>query len=229
MFRIDARCDMSSLNVRKEKHGDERVLAVDITLIAIVPAETVAGLVGAPPAAFRKLWWDSKGVPALENIKPIQLTTKLAGTGDGTDSKHRIVLEDHITVEDRCTIIDKFVAAPIEGHKCSLTFRVAISEPSQDLIDVAAACLQESVMVTITPDDELPLDHSEAGKSDDGGEDDEPLPLAAEQSEEDDAQASAESGTVAVDGSAPDDQIPEKIRKAWEEEDRQRAAAAANG
>lgn len=52
MFRIDARCDMTSLNIRKEKHGDERVLAADLKFMAVVPAETVAELVGAPPKAL---------------------------------------------------------------------------------------------------------------------------------------------------------------------------------
>ena len=166
MFRIDARCDMTSLNIRKEKHGDERVLAADLKFMAVVPAETVAELVGAPPKAFLKTWWDSKGEPSFDNIAPLSLTTKLTGTGDGTDSKHRIRLEDSEVVEDRCAIIDKCVAEPIDGHKCNLTFRVAISEPSDELIELAATCLQETVRVIITPDDELPLDHSDAGKAD---------------------------------------------------------------
>lgn len=224
MFRINTRCDLTSVKVRKEKYGDKRVLAVDLKLIAIVHAAFVADLIGVPYKAFSRSFWDQgEGkIKMMPTLKPLRITTSL-------NEEHGIELQDASVVKDRCKIMGNFVANPIDGEKCELEFRVAISKPSQKLVELVAACLQETVNVTITPDDELPLDHSEAGKSDDGGEDDEPLPLAAEQSEEDDAQASAESGTVAVDGSAPDDQIPEKIRKAWEEEDRQRAAAAANG
>lgn len=208
-FRYEGRVSLTNVNVRKEKHGEERVLAMDLTIEApAVSADTVAELLGIPAPGFRKTWWDSKGQPNLPNVKPLGLTTAFKGK-DGADSDHRIRLEDATIVEDRAAIIDKFVATPIEGHQCELKFRIAISEPKQEMVALAAAVLQDTVKLFVTPDPQLDLGEPEV---------DEEKPTVEEDGTDEGA----------VDGkSGSADDIPDKVREAWDQEDRELAAQGA--
>ena len=230
MFKFNGRVDVTSVNARKEKHGDQRVLAIDVGIEAeSVPAAVVAQLLSIPAKAFEKTFWDSKGKPNLPDFGALPITKKYKALRPGQDSEHAVTFESFDEFSDRASIIDKFKIVAIDGAKCFLTFRIAITDPSHELVCLVTDALQDSVMLTITPDNE-----GTDGENSVVSRPDPELPLD-NPNEEDDPE-SPEGGEPGEDQESedPEEVEPEEevspalaaAREAWDEEDKENQAQA---
>lgn len=148
---------LSNLNIRIERHGDERQLAADLKLsmtVAGVVLDTIeAGLHGsmfkAPSAGDQPDLLDPSSLTAVKfpHLQPLVLTHKFPGyeaeVGTGLDDDEPLFLAD--------LELKKITAKPLEGGSAELSFTLSGNIDADDVAQLADLLVREDVVLSITP------------------------------------------------------------------------------
>lgn len=159
MFQLeDHPSSVNNINVRLEKHGDKRHLAVDVKFEAQAGNEILDNLEkGLREALFRKpgkgeqqaLPIDGNPLTAVKfpSLAPVSLSHEFTGyeveIGGELEGSESIALVD--------AKIKKIVAEPLEGGSVTLTFTASAEADPDDLADLAARLVLGNVRLTLTP------------------------------------------------------------------------------
>jgi hypothetical protein len=152
IFNFDHLVTVSSVNVRKENHGEDRVLAVDITVEAeSVPAATVAPLFQMPAEGLEKTLWNNfeDKIPKLRNLGAMPVDTEYV------DTRHVCEFDDGLELKERPYKIDKFKVELQEGARCKVKFRMAFQTPQKDFVDAAMDLLKDEIGLSLHADPDL--------------------------------------------------------------------------
>jgi len=158
---------IAHINVREEKHGEESVPAVDLTIVCDVPNgflsylhPTLKASLYGPQHTQSNLIDDAGHLPCLlYNALP---ELKWVGAMDkATVVLHGVKPKDNIELEAG---IDKLVLMPKDGGTVEIKFRVS-SRPGAAIIGrlVALLGLDMKVSVTANPDDQGGGDLTDGG------------------------------------------------------------------
>lgn len=148
---------LSNLNIRIERHGDDRQLAADLKLsmtVAGVVLDTIeAGLHGsmfkAPSAGDQPDLLDPSSLTAVKfpHLQPLVLTHKFPGyeaeVGTGLDDDEPLFLAD--------LELKKITAKPLEGGSAELSFTLSGNIEAGDVAQLADLLVREDVVLSITP------------------------------------------------------------------------------
>lgn len=159
---------VSNVNPRNEKHGEEDVLAVDVSFTASLPNTALSmfheGLLEAlylPPDGAQQV---IDGVPPASTalrcpeLAPSKLKTKLAGRNV---TIHRATSD----LELPTSKVGRFVVDAKEGGTVELSFQVQCSGIPPETVGELAGMLNQSVEITVA--------ESQAADEDDEQDDDE--------------------------------------------------------
>lgn len=159
MFQLDNHpTSVTNLNVRKERHGDESQLAVDIKYELQASNEILESIEkGLREALFRKpgkgeqqtLQIDGNNLTAVKfpSLAPVSLSHEFTGyeihIGGELEATPAIPLVD--------VKIKKITIAPLEGGSVTLTFTGSSEADPDDLAGLAEALVRGDVRLTLTP------------------------------------------------------------------------------
>lgn len=120
---------LSNMNLRREKHGDSKVMAVDLNASLEIGPEVLSQLVSNSDEDFEKLLYDEDGNRRASGMGRINFTTEF--------EKHRIKL-NHSIDDDYAKVFEgvkltKFKADPKAGHIVDLSFQIQI-QPSKEQV-----------------------------------------------------------------------------------------------
>lgn len=161
-FEINSTATLTNVNIRSENHGDEHVPAIDLTLeVESAPASAIWPLLGIGSGLQHR----DQQTMIERALFTDEEEPRLIGLGSISS---RMSYDDHHYLEgglvqgEKVPIakLAKFVIRPISGKRFELKLRVSISEPSDELIEKAVACLKDIVELRISCDAELPLDQA---------------------------------------------------------------------
>lgn len=120
---------LSNMNLRREKHGDSKVMAIDLNASLEVGPEVLSQLVSNTDEDFKHLLYDEDGNRKASGMGQINFTTEF--------NKHRIKLNHSIDDEYAKVFEDvklcKFKADPQAGHIVDLSFQIQI-QPSKEQV-----------------------------------------------------------------------------------------------
>jgi hypothetical protein len=163
MFQLENQnVRVSNLNIRVERHGDERVTAVDVKLVADQPAERLNDISpGLCESLYRKpsrgdqiALIDKKAENAFTvlrhpGLEPVKLKQKFPGyelvlnTLDGTDN-------DELFFAD--AEVKNFTLEPHEGGTTAVTFTVStVVEDDAEIGFLVSLLRAEDAVVRLTP------------------------------------------------------------------------------
>lgn len=149
---------IAHLNVRKEKHGDESQLAVDVKFETQASNEILESIQpGLRESLFRQpgkgeqqaLPIDGNTLTAVKfpSLEPVKLTHEFMGyeveIGGDLEATEAIVLVD--------VKLKKLAIDPIEGGSVALTFTASCEAEANDVADLADALIREGVRLTLRP------------------------------------------------------------------------------
>jgi hypothetical protein len=145
--------ELTRLNTRTEKHGDEEVLANDLSISVILPAqETLKQLCVGESQKLVEAFWTEDGKAREPTIAAIKLNHSL--------KDHRLKIsvgiEEAITFEE--TKLDGFSWTPQNGHTLKLKFKAKTVTDEQELAYIAGG-LGKHIQIAIEPP--LQMDISE--------------------------------------------------------------------
>lgn len=160
MFSLsDHPANLTNLNVRIERYGDDRKLAADLKFILQAGNATLDSIEpGLRESLFRKpgsgeqqaLPIDGNSLTAVKfpSLAPIKLTHEFPGyeidlSVEGFADREPLPLVD-VTVK-------KIEVAPLEGGSVSITFTASTGVEPEDLAELCDALVRESVRLTVTP------------------------------------------------------------------------------
>lgn len=159
MFQLeDHPAEVINLNVRREKHGDEHQLAVDVKFEAQAGNEILDSLEkGLREALFRKpgkgeqqaLPIDGNPLTAVKfpALAPVSLQHEFTG--------YEVEITGELEASEAVALVDakikKITAAPLEGGSVTLTFTASAEAEPDDLAVLAERLVLGSVRLTLTP------------------------------------------------------------------------------
>ena len=160
-FKIENTATLANVNIRKEKHGDEDVTAVDLKFeVESAPLDVIFPLLGISEgeagraeqeAIINGLWnGDEPRCSGLDGVNSWAKYDHAHWMKGGITEGHRIEISK----------IKGFVFNPVGGRRVDLAFTVSISDPPDHLIEKAAACMKDLVELHIDHEPELPLDQA---------------------------------------------------------------------
>ena len=177
MFSLsESEASFTNINTRIERHGEDRVLAVDMKFSTSV-GNTVLDTLGKGlrESLFRKP--GSGEQPELPTIgdamtavrhpylEPMKLSHEFTG--------YELEIGGHLDATEPVTLVDvklkKFTIAPVEGGSVEVTFTASANADPSELSALSDALVREDVVLTLTP----------PSKQADQAEDGEPLSDAA--------------------------------------------------
>lgn len=150
---------ISNVNVRREKHGKEGKLGLDISL-AMQTSNTTLDMLqkGLKEALYKKAGKDQQmdlveganGLVALKfpNLEPIKLDIEQTGV--------ELVIDGNLDATDNATaLVDvklkDFTIKPIEGGSAQITFKAQLQADLEELSEVVDWWMVESIRLSITP------------------------------------------------------------------------------
>ena len=148
---------LSNLNIRIERHGDERQLAADLKLTCnvagVVLNDIEAGLHESlfrqPGSGEQQELLDPALLTAVKfpHMDPIGLSHKFPGyeaeVGNGLDDDEPLFLAD--------LELKKITAKPLEGGSAELSFTLSGNIDADDVAQLADLLVREDVVLSITP------------------------------------------------------------------------------
>lgn len=147
---------LSNLNLRIERHGDERQLAADLKLTMNVAGSVLndierglhESLFRQPGSGEQQDLIDPSLLTAVKfpHMEPVRLSHKFPGyvleiAGDEDDEP--LFLAD---VE-----LKKIAAHPLEGGSVELTFTLSANVEREDVDELTALYIREDVVLSVTP------------------------------------------------------------------------------
>lgn len=166
---------LSNLNIRTERHGDERELAADIKLTMNVAGPVLndlerglhESLFRQPGSGEQQDLIDPASLTAVKfpHINPLVLSHKFTGyeaaIGFGDEEDSELFLAD---VE-----IKKITVQPLEGGSVEMSLTASANIESGDLAELARMLVGEDVCLSLTPPKAAAQIDPDAA-NDDGGE-----------------------------------------------------------
>lgn len=150
---------IAHVSIRREKHGKEGKLGIDITLAIQTQNVTLDMLQkGLKEALFRKAakgeqldaFEGSEGLVALKfpMLEPIKIDLEYTG--------YEVILQGNLDApEGETSLIDvklkDFTIKPIEGGSAQITFKAQLQADLEELSEVFDWWMVESVRLTLTP------------------------------------------------------------------------------
>lgn len=161
MFALTShKASFSNLNVRIERHGDDRKLATDLKFTANAGNAILDDIdKGLRDALFRKpgsgeqqpLPIDGNNLTAVKfpALAPVKLAHEFPGYELDISSEAGEENDDTLPLVD--VTVKRLEIAPIEGGSVSLTFTASVNAEPGDLTDLATLLEIETVYLTLTP------------------------------------------------------------------------------
>jgi len=159
MFNLDKHpAQISNVNTRIERHGDERQLAVDVSMSIKVGSDTInalePGLRGslfrAPGSGEQVSLLNDSALTAVKHpcLKPVQLSQKFPGYemtvapfgSDDDDGDFFVDVE-----------LKGFTVEAHEGGSCSITFKAGIAVDTGEAKALLEALIREDALLTLVP------------------------------------------------------------------------------
>ena len=144
---------ITSKNDRKEKHGDEQKIGVDIDISAVVPIEELEKLaIGKDKANYASMFFDDDGQVKTLGIKKL--------TFDREYPQHEAIIKVNNLSEPEITIYDvtikKFAAELVFGKNALLSFQIQSHPDDEQIIFLTHALIKNDISVEIiSPDIEV--------------------------------------------------------------------------
>ena len=146
---------LSNLNIRIERHGDERQLAADLKISLSVPGVTLndiesglhASMFSAPGSGDQPDLLDPNSLTAVKfpQMEPVRLKHAFPGyeveIGDG-DNEPTFLADAELK---------KITFRPKEGGSVDLSFTISAEIESDDVAELSALLVREDVVLSITP------------------------------------------------------------------------------
>lgn len=165
---------ITHVSIRREKHGKEGKLGLDISLAILTQSATLDMLQkGLKSALFRKAVKDEQidafeaqdGLVALKfpQLEPIKLDLEYSG--------FEVILHGNLdATEGQTPLIDvklkDFTIKPIEGGSAQITFKAQLQADLEELSEVVDWWMVESVRLTLTPPNRQAEQISPGGEGD---------------------------------------------------------------
>lgn len=152
-FNIDELMKLTNVNPRTEKHGDDDVLSVDLSVIATFDADDIALLMTSIDMAnFKKTFWHDSGFPIAEHH--LQLATVLEDFKVKL-TKHGSKIPALATEE---ATIKGFKIEFNHGTTVNLSFKIQCNSSGKS-IGAVSECLNQDIQVEIEsgPQEEMDL------------------------------------------------------------------------
>lgn len=123
--------NLSNMNLRREKHGDSKVMAVDLNVSLEVGPKVLNQLVSSSDSEenFEKMLYDKEGNLKASGMGLINFTTEFEK--HGIKLNHSI--DDNYAKEFNSVKLCKFKAEPHAGHIVDLAFQIQI-QPSKEQV-----------------------------------------------------------------------------------------------
>lgn len=152
-FNIDQYAKITNLNIRREHHGDDTAVAIDVHIeIENMKVTAAAPLFGAQGAAavkqLKASFWDKDGDPHWPAVTQIKLMTEF-------EAGHRL---RKIAGLAESAVIDSmkgFAVLPRGHHEMNVRFKLSIVEPTEALVDAVAHGLGDHNPLRIEADPDL--------------------------------------------------------------------------
>lgn len=170
MFKLEKHeASIANLNQRIERHGEDRMLAVDLKLTTSVSNQTLDELAsGLREALFRKPGsGEQQQLPTIgeeltavrfTNLEPLKLAHEFAG--------YELQIDGLLEAGEPIVLVDvklkKFVVEPKEGGSVALSFTAQAVVDNDDIALLSDAFVREDVLLTATP----PAKQADAGGTD---------------------------------------------------------------
>lgn len=160
MFHLDKNpAVLSNVNVRIERHGDERALAVDVTFVTST-SNTVLDHFDKElrKSLFRKaksgeqqqlptIGGDHLTEIKIPSLEPLKVGHEFKG--------FELQIDDELEATPPIVLVDvklkKFVIAPKEGGSVELTFKASANVEPEEVAELTEALIRESVVLTLQP------------------------------------------------------------------------------
>lgn len=159
MFQVTKHdASITNINLRIERHGEDRQLSVDIKFALSVGNEALdtieKGLRESlfRPASKGQQMSLTEGADALVAVKhpmldPISLSHKFDG--------YEVAIGTHLELEEDLFLVDvelkKFTLKPIEGGSVGVTLTASANVDTDELSELADALIRGDVLLTLTP------------------------------------------------------------------------------
>ena len=148
-FDFSGQVQIKHLNIRKQGHEDDRVVAVDVKVFSEKVSGAVLDSILVPNEndPIKDVLWDADGAPRLYGVNRIDSWIEFEKCV-GNILGHRFSIEK----------ISKFTGALTADFGMALTFSFSIVEPSNALLETLVAMMSEDISLQIeTPQLDLPL------------------------------------------------------------------------
>jgi len=152
IFNFERTVSINNVNIRKENHGEDRELAIDVSVHSVgVPAELIAPLFQVSPETLARTLWQTndRKSPILDSLGSIPVGVKFA------DTRHVCCFEDGNDYREKPHIIDKFKIELQDDARCDLTFRMAFQKPTKEFVDSVMELLKEETFLSLTSEGDL--------------------------------------------------------------------------
>lgn len=143
-FEIDKLVEMTDLNTKPERHGDEWEPAADIFVKGSFKAEEITPLFGYATfsmASFKKAMWDKEGGPLAKH----KLLLSTVFTGCEVIGRNSADTED--LFQSGLATISAFELTFDYSHRCDLKFKIRGCFEGADIARVYASPRQEISLV----------------------------------------------------------------------------------
>ena len=148
--------ELTHLNTRTEKHGDEEVLANDLSISVILPAqETLKQLCVGDSEKLIEAFWTEDGKAREPTIAAIKLNHSLKDH----QMKISVGIEEAITFEE--TKLDGFSWTPQNGHTLKLKFKAKTVTDEQELAYIAGG-LGKHIQIAIEAPRQMDISEMQA-------------------------------------------------------------------
>lgn len=150
---------ITSINLRKENHGDERVLACDVKLALDIDKELADTLLGG--MRLSDSYWNEAGVPKLHGVvvkSPVEF------------DEHKVVFSSCIGNHHVATMIgnvNKVMIEPQVGHAAECVMRVQ-AEVEKEVVANLSEYIKNDLAVAISPMTEA-MSYGDSGSNETGG------------------------------------------------------------
>jgi len=122
--------NVTNINLRREKHGDDRVVAVDISFALEASPEIIDQLLPNGNETFEKMLYTDDGILKQSNLEEMKISAEF--------DKHVVVLNNTALDDEQAKEFDdakicKFKVSPRNGHVIDLNLQIQL-HPSEEQI-----------------------------------------------------------------------------------------------
>ena len=143
--------ELTHINIRTEKHGEEDVTACDLSISVVLPNEVLDQLFISEAAPYKSAFWDAEGRVSEPTISGI----KLSHNFKGHTFKISVGIEDAKASDD--VAIKGLSWTPENGRTLKLKFKVGIRCDEEDIAHFATG-LNKHVQIAVIPPAQMDIE-----------------------------------------------------------------------